>query len=112
MPVILLLIGFVSCVLGVIRGSARVGCWSFRSATASTLFWASLIGCLSAFAMLAAGILVAATFDERTSTDAGYILIWAVSHDLMRIASVASLILHLLLSRIPLHAPPTKPNVA
>ena len=112
MTVILLFLGFVCCVAGVIRGSARVGSWSFRSGTASTLFWVSLMGCLSAFAVLVSGILVSATYDEHKNTDAAYILVFWVSFAAIRVASVASLVLHLLLSVIPIHAPPTKPNVA
>jgi hypothetical protein len=112
MTVILLFLGFVFCVAGVVRGTARVGSWSFRSAISSTLFWASLIGCLATIAMVVAGILMAATFDERKNTDAAYILVWGVSFAVMRIASVASLVLHLLLSLTPVHAPPTKPTVA
>ena len=64
MIVILLFIGVVLCVAGVIRGRARTRHWSPRSAVAVALFWSSLIGGLSAGAVLVTTVLIAARFDE------------------------------------------------
>ncbi len=112
MTVLLLFLGFILCVAGVIRGNARIRDWSLRSFTVVALFWSSLTGSLSAVAVLAAGLLMAATFDETRDMNPVFPQIWRVAMPTLWVSSILSLSLHLLLFLIPTHDARTKPNVA
>ena len=112
MNVLLLFLGFVLCVWGVIRGVARTHHWSPHSIASVVLFWSSLVGCLSAVAILVASVLMAATFDETRDMNPTIPQAWSIAMSTLHLSSGASLILHLLLFLIPNHGATTKPNVA
>jgi hypothetical protein len=112
MNALLLFIGFVLCVSGIVRGSALVRQWSLRSTTTTALFWSSFVGCLSGFVVIAAAVLMVATFDETRDMIPAITQAWSIGMSALRVSSGASLILHLLLFLIPAHGVTIKPNVA
>jgi len=79
---------------------------------AVALFWSSVLGCLSAVAVIVATVLLVAAFDETKEMDPIFPQAWSLSMSAMRISSGAALLFHLLLFGIPGHAVTTKPNVA
>jgi hypothetical protein len=103
MTVLVLFIGFVLCVAGVFRGRARIRHWSPHFTVAVSLFWSSLIGCISAVAVLVATVLMAATFDETREMNPLITQAWSYAMSALRLSSGASFFLHLLFFLTPAH---------